>query len=65
MIECSSNCRAKKSGNGDLATAISKWVLKETGVLRVTGVRHHKKGEKTPPREYTITDDVVSLGMIC
>ncbi|KAI6230508.1 Dolichyl-diphosphooligosaccharide--protein glycosyltransferase 48 kDa subunit [Aphelenchoides fujianensis] len=49
---------AKKSGNGDLATAISKWVLKETGVLRVTGVRHHKKGQTTPPREYTITDDV-------
>ncbi|KAI6180682.1 Dolichyl-diphosphooligosaccharide--protein glycosyltransferase 48 kDa subunit [Aphelenchoides besseyi] len=47
-----------KSGNGELATAISKWVLKETGVLRVSGVKHHKKGQTVPPREYTITDDV-------
>ncbi|VDO56026.1 unnamed protein product [Onchocerca flexuosa] len=30
----------------------------EKGVLRVKNVSHHKVGEKNPPREYTILDDV-------
>jgi oligosaccharyltransferase complex subunit beta len=49
-----------KSGNAELAIALSKWVFKESGVLRVVSVKHHKAGEKVPPREYTITEDVVS-----
>lgn len=53
--------RPVKSGNAELAVALSKWVFKESGVLRVVSVKHHKKGETTPPREYTITDDVVSI----
>jgi len=47
-----------KSGNAELAIALSKWVFKESGVLRVVSVKHHKAGEKVPPREYTITEDV-------
>ncbi|GMT14840.1 hypothetical protein PFISCL1PPCAC_6137 [Pristionchus fissidentatus] len=46
------------SGNKAYVEALSKWVLKETGVLRVKSVEHHKVGEKQPPREYTITEDV-------
>lgn len=47
-----------KSGNGDFVKALSQWTFQETGVLRVKSVSHHKVGEKQPPREYTITDDV-------
>lgn len=49
----------KLSGNKDLAVALSQWVFKERGVLRVGEVKHHKVGEKTPPHAYTINDDVV------
>jgi len=54
----SNAAKAAKSGNGDFVKALSKWVFQETGVLRVKSVFHHKVGEKQPPREYTITDDV-------
>uniref|UniRef100_A0A1B6D8E2 Dolichyl-diphosphooligosaccharide--protein glycosyltransferase 48 kDa subunit n=1 Tax=Clastoptera arizonana TaxID=38151 RepID=A0A1B6D8E2_9HEMI len=47
------------SGNQQVAAALSKWVLKETGVLRVKSVGHHKLGETSPPSSYTIMDDVV------
>ncbi|CAI5441651.1 unnamed protein product [Caenorhabditis angaria] len=49
-----------QSGNAALADAITKWVLKENGVIRVKKVNHHLVGEtQPPPQEYTITDDVV------
>ncbi|XP_060529074.1 dolichyl-diphosphooligosaccharide--protein glycosyltransferase 48 kDa subunit [Cylas formicarius] len=51
--------KAEKSGNEDVAIAISQWVFKEHGRLRVKSVNHHKEGEKTPPQDYTIMDDVV------
>lgn len=51
--------RSAKSGNFALVTALSQWVLKEKGVLRVKAVNHHKKGESKPPRDYTITEQVV------
>lgn len=48
------------SGNAVLANAIAQWVMKESGVLRVKSVNHHKKGETLPPAEdYFITEDVV------
>ena len=50
----------KNSGNGKVVEALSRWVFKEEGVLRVTSVSHHRKGEKKPPSSYTIKDDVVS-----
>ncbi|XP_033113598.1 dolichyl-diphosphooligosaccharide--protein glycosyltransferase 48 kDa subunit-like [Anneissia japonica] len=50
--------RFAKSGNQDLAYALSQWVFKEKGVLRVTGVSHHIVGQKTPPAAYTIEDHV-------
>ncbi|CAP23384.1 Protein CBR-OSTB-1 [Caenorhabditis briggsae] len=51
---------AAASGNAELASAIAKWVMKESGVLRVKSVNHHKKGETMPPAEdYFIAEDVV------
>ncbi|KAG5884657.1 hypothetical protein JTB14_005401 [Gonioctena quinquepunctata] len=47
------------SGNEDVATAISQWVFKEHGQLRVRSVKHHKVGEKEAPKDYTIMEDVI------
>ncbi|KAJ8969239.1 hypothetical protein NQ317_002637 [Molorchus minor] len=47
------------AGNQDVATAISQWVFKEHGQLRVKSVKHHKVGETKPPQAYTIMEDVV------
>ncbi|XP_066145337.1 dolichyl-diphosphooligosaccharide--protein glycosyltransferase 48 kDa subunit [Euwallacea fornicatus] len=51
--------KAPKSGNEEVATAISQWVFKEHGRLQVKSVLHHKAGEKAPPHDYTVMDDVV------
>lgn len=53
--------RYEQTGNKELAEALSRWVFKEAGVLRVGAVTHHPVGETTPPAAYTITDLVVSL----
>ncbi|XP_053206440.1 dolichyl-diphosphooligosaccharide--protein glycosyltransferase 48 kDa subunit-like [Panonychus citri] len=49
----------EKSGNEALCIALSRWVFKEEGVLRVGKVEHHKLGESSPPESYTIMEDVV------
>ena len=48
------------SGNQPVATALSQWVFKEHGVLRVKSVSHNRPGEKAPPQAYTIMETVVS-----
>ena len=48
----------QQSGNHELATALSKWVFREVGVLRVGNVQHHLQGESQTPEAYTIYDDV-------
>nr|CAG4640832.1 EOG090X05EE [Eulimnadia texana] len=49
----------EKSGNQDLTEALTRWVFKEEGVLRVGNITHHKKGEQNPPQFYTILEEVV------
>lgn len=51
--------KADKSGNQDLALALTQWAFKEKGVLRVKGVQHHRVGESQPPDFYTIMEHVV------
>jgi len=48
------------SGNAGVVEAVTKWALKETGVIRVTGVDHHRTGEAagSPPAEYTIKEAI-------
>lgn len=48
----------EQSNNRAFATALSKWVFKEKGVLRVIGVKHSRVGEKEPPAAYTVEDQV-------
>lgn len=52
--------QAAKSGNENVAIAISQWVFKEHGQLRVRNVKHHREGEAEPPQAYTVMDTVVS-----
>ena len=47
------------SSNQAVAKAITQWVFKEKGVLRVVAVNHHLAGEKDSPEAYTINDEVV------
>ena len=49
------------SGNQELASALSRWCFKQSGVLRTTKVNHHLVGEKSPPASgtYTINDEIV------
>nr|CAG4647873.1 EOG090X05EE [Moina brachiata] len=48
-----------KSGNQELSEALTRWVFKEEGVLRVGKVSHHKGGEKEAPQFYTIIETMV------
>lgn len=57
--------RYPQPGNQELAEALSRWVFKESGVLRVGAVTHHPVGERTPPAAYTVTDLVVSHFITC
>jgi oligosaccharyltransferase complex subunit beta len=42
-----------------VATSLSKWVFKESGVIKVKDVTHHKAGEKGAPAAYTIMEDIL------
>lgn len=46
------------SGNRQLAAALTQWVFREKGVLRVGKVNHHLVGESKPPSAYTVEDQV-------
>lgn len=48
----------QQNRNRDLATALSKWVFREVGVLQVGTVEHHLQGQSDTPEAYTIYDDV-------
>jgi len=54
----SSSKKFETSGNKDLIVALSQWVFREKGVLRVKSLSHHLVGGKEPPQAYTITDPV-------
>jgi oligosaccharyltransferase complex subunit beta len=54
-----SNKMYQVSGNEQLSKALTQWVFKEVGVIRVAGVTHHRVGEKSSPSEYTIKQDIV------
>jgi hypothetical protein len=49
-----------KSGNEDLAIALTDWVFKQRGVLRAKNIRHYLKKDKTTPSFYTIKNDIVN-----
>ena len=48
----------EQSNNRAMATALSKWIFKEKGVLRAMGVKHSRVGETEPPPAYTVEDQV-------
>jgi len=47
------------SGNKDLALALSNWCFKQSGVLKVDSISHHRAGEVETPSFYTIKEDAV------
>ena len=53
------NKRFAKSGNEELSVALTQWLFKERGVLRVVEVKHNEVGHSAPPAAYTIKQDIV------
>jgi oligosaccharyltransferase complex subunit beta len=53
------NKRHERSGNEQLAVALTQWVFKERGVIRVASVDHHLVGEAKAPAAYTINQNIV------
>ncbi|OWA54463.1 Dolichyl-diphosphooligosaccharide--protein glycosyltransferase 48 kDa subunit [Hypsibius exemplaris] len=50
--------KSAKSGNEELALALSLWAFKRVGVLKFGKVEHHLVGEKNAPADYTIKENV-------
>lgn len=56
-----SKIKSQESGNSAFVTALSKWVLKEVGVLRFSEVEHRLISDPSapvPPPFYTVMDDL-------
>jgi len=47
------------SDNQYFTNELSKWVLKERGILNAGNVTHHRVGESEPPLMYRINDDII------
>ncbi|GAU98237.1 hypothetical protein RvY_09412 [Ramazzottius varieornatus] len=54
----SKKTQAQKSGNEELALALSLWAFQKSGVLKVGLVQHHRAGENSTPSDYTVKDNV-------
>ena len=61
MQKYDDNFRHAKSGNQDLAVALTDWVFKQRGVLRARNIRHYLKSDKSTPRFYTVKNDIVRI----
>merc|ERR1711887_216067 len=59
MVEPVTGGEKVGSGNQQLAKALSLWCFKQSGVLRVESISHHRKGEVGTPNFYTIKEDAV------
>jgi len=46
-------------GNEALAKALTGWCFKQSGVLKVESISHHRKGEVETPSFYTIKEEAV------
>ena len=51
--------RDKKSGNEQFAHELTAWAFKESLVLRVDGVEHHRENQTEQRETYTTNDIVV------
>ncbi|CAF0932015.1 unnamed protein product [Adineta ricciae] len=58
-IQTNNGKKHAKSGNQDLAVALTDWVFKQRGVLRARNIRHYLKSDKSTPRFYTVKNDIV------
>ncbi|CAF4124843.1 unnamed protein product, partial [Rotaria sordida] len=58
-IQSNDGKKSAKSGNEELAIALTDWVFKQRGVLRARNIRHYLKQDKTTPSFYTIKNDLV------
>jgi oligosaccharyltransferase complex subunit beta len=50
--------KSSKSGNEELAIALTDWIFKQRGVIRARNIRHYLKEDKSTPSFYTIKNDI-------
>ncbi|CAF1646257.1 unnamed protein product, partial [Didymodactylos carnosus] len=60
-VQIGNSKKHPRSGNEELALALTDWVFKQRGVLRSRNIHHHLLKDKSTPRFYTIKEDIVSL----
>eukprot|EP00042_Codosiga_hollandica_P014876 m.34807 g.34807 ORF g.34807 m.34807 type:complete len:419 (-) comp43715_c0_seq1:44-1300(-) len=48
----------QEAGNGVFAAALADWTFKVNGVVEISNLTHHKTGETSAPRDYTVGDTV-------
>ncbi|CDS37961.1 dolichyl diphosphooligosaccharide protein [Echinococcus multilocularis] len=53
------NKRFEHSSNSEFCDHLLRWTFKESGVLRVANVSHHRVDELIARHEYTITDEII------
>ncbi|CAF3578571.1 unnamed protein product [Adineta steineri] len=58
-VQTNNDKKSIKSGNEDLALALTDWVFKQRGVLRSRNIRHYMKEDKSTPSFYTIKNDII------
>ncbi|CAF4776100.1 unnamed protein product [Rotaria socialis] len=58
-VQSTDGKKSDKSGNEELAIALTDWIFKQRGVLRARNIRHYLKQDKSTPRFYTIKNDIV------
>ncbi|CAF1124869.1 unnamed protein product [Rotaria sp. Silwood1] len=58
-VQSNNGKKHDKTGNQDLAIALSDWLFKQRGVLRARNIRHYLKDDKSTPRFYTVKNDIV------
>ncbi|CAF0942491.1 unnamed protein product [Rotaria sordida] len=58
-VQANNGKKYDKSGNQELAMALTDWLFKQRGVLRARNIHHYLKDDKTTPRFYTVKNDIV------
>lgn len=58
-VETNLGKKFDKSGNEELAVALTSWTFKQRGVIRARNIHHYLKSDRSTPAFYTIKNDIV------
>ncbi|CAF1151699.1 unnamed protein product, partial [Didymodactylos carnosus] len=58
-IQTGNSKKQSRSGNQELALALTDWLFKQRGVLRSRNIHYYLLKDKSSPRYYTVKDDIM------